>query len=92
MGGLPAVLSCWLLLWLGDLAPLIQWTVSILVTAIWLGCGVAIRSRVNFPLRTIGNLVSAIREGDYSLRSRENYPVDALGEVMRVDRAAFRVE
>ncbi len=83
MGGLPAVLSCWLLLWLGNLAPLVQWTVSILVTAIWLGCGVAIRSQVNFPLRTIGNLVGAIREGDYSLRSRENYPVDALGEVMR---------
>jgi two-component system, NtrC family, nitrogen regulation sensor histidine kinase NtrY len=82
-GGFPAVISCLLLLWLGDLAPLARWTVSILVIAIWVGCGVAIRSRVSFPLRTIGNLVGAIREGDYSLRSAESYPVDALGEVMR---------
>jgi two-component system, NtrC family, nitrogen regulation sensor histidine kinase NtrY len=83
IGGFPAVISCFLLLWLGNVAPLVRWTVSILVIAIWVGCGVAIRSRVSFPLRTIGNLVGAIREGDYSLRSRESYPVDALGEVMR---------
>jgi two-component system nitrogen regulation sensor histidine kinase NtrY len=44
---------------------------------------VAIRNHVSFSLRTIGNLVSAIREGDYSVRSREGYQADALGEVMR---------
>ena len=83
MGGFPAVISCSLLLWLGNFAPPVQWTVSILVIAIWVGCGIAIRGHVSFPLRTISNLVGAIREGDYSLRSRETYPVDALGEVMR---------
>lgn len=83
IGGFPAIISCLLLLWLGDLAPIVRWPVSILVIAIWVGCAAAIGGRVSFPLRTIANLVGAIREGDYSLRSRESYPVDALGEVMR---------
>jgi two-component system nitrogen regulation sensor histidine kinase NtrY len=83
LGGFPALIGCLLLLWLGNLPPLVQWPVSILVIVIWLGCGVAIRNHVSFSLRTIGNLVSAIREGDYSVRSREGYQVDAFGEVMR---------
>jgi len=72
-----------MLLWLGNWPSLVQWTVSSLVIAVWLCCGAAIRGRVSFPLRTIGNLVAAIREGDYSLRSREGHQDDALGEVMR---------
>jgi two-component system, NtrC family, nitrogen regulation sensor histidine kinase NtrY len=83
LGAFPAVIACLMLLWLGNWPSLVQWTVSSLVIAVWLCCGAAIRGRVSFPLRTIGNLVAAIREGDYSLRSREGHQDDALGEVMR---------
>jgi nitrogen fixation/metabolism regulation signal transduction histidine kinase len=38
---------------------------------------------VVFPLRTLSNLLAALREGDFSVRGRSPRPDDALGEVMR---------
>ena len=35
-----------------------------------------------YPLQTLSNLLSALREEDYSLRARDARPDDALGEVM----------
>ena len=36
-----------------------------------------------FPLRTLSNLLEALREGDYSIRARGAEIDDALGEVMQ---------
>ena len=36
-----------------------------------------------FPLRTLSNLLAALREGDFSIRARGAHRDDALGEVMR---------
>ena len=60
-----------------------QWTFSVLVVGVWLGCIVAVRERVVYPMQTLTNLLGALREGDYSLRSRRARRDDALGEVMR---------
>jgi nitrogen fixation/metabolism regulation signal transduction histidine kinase len=38
--------------------------------------------QVTFPLRTLSNLLTALREEDYSLRARSPNPEDALGDVM----------
>jgi nitrogen fixation/metabolism regulation signal transduction histidine kinase len=35
------------------------------------------------PLRTLANLLEAMREGDYSIRARGARNEDALGEVMQ---------
>src|ERR1700750_516067 len=66
LGGFPALIGCLLLIWLEYCTPLVQCPASPRVIVIWLSCGVASRNHVSFSLRTIGNLVSAIREGDYS--------------------------
>ena len=60
----------------------VQWTFGVLVVGVWLGCAVAVRERIIYPMQTLTNLLSALREGDYSLRSRRARRDDALGEVM----------
>ena len=79
-GGLPAVLTSMIFLWGGDYTPRTQWTVSVLLVGCWLGFAFALRERVVYPLRTISNLLAALREGDFSLRARATR--DVLGEVM----------
>jgi nitrogen fixation/metabolism regulation signal transduction histidine kinase len=54
-----------------------------MVVGIWVGCVMAARERILFPLRTLSNLLAALREGDYSLRAASARRADVLGEVMR---------
>jgi two-component system, NtrC family, nitrogen regulation sensor histidine kinase NtrY len=42
----------------------------------------AIHAQVVYPLRTLSNLISALREEDYSIRARGARRDDAMGEVM----------
>ncbi len=81
--GLPGAVVCLVLLWVGDWTAKVQWTFSVLVVGMWLGCALAVRERVIYPMQTLSNLLNALREGDYSLRSRRARRDDALGEVMR---------
>jgi nitrogen fixation/metabolism regulation signal transduction histidine kinase len=83
LAGLPgSAIALWLL-WSGDYATKVQWTLSVLISGAWLGFAMAARERVVFPLQTISNLLGALREGDFSVRGRSPRPDDALGEVMR---------
>ena len=82
-GGLPGVVACVTLLWVGDWTPKVRWTFSALAVGTWLGCVAAVRERVVYPMQTLTNLLAALREGDYSLRSRRARRDDALGDVMR---------
>ena len=81
VAGLPAVTATALLLWHGDYSERLRWTVMALVLVFWLAFSFAVRERVIFPLRTLSNLLAALREGDYSLRARAAKD-DAMGEVM----------
>ena len=72
LAGLPGSLVALLLLWTGDYSAKLQWTLTLLVLAGWLGFAFAVRERVAFPLRTVANLLAALREGDYSLRARRS--------------------
>lgn len=80
--GLPAVLVAVLLLWLGNYSSATRWTLGFLVVGFWLGAAFSLRSNLVYPLQTLSNLLSALREEDYSLRARDARPDDALGEVM----------
>jgi len=83
--GLPAVIAALVLLWIADYTPKVQWTVTVLILAIWGACASSIRERAASPLRTLANLLEAMREGDYSIRGRGTgaYEAeDALAEVM----------
>ena len=81
--GFPAVLVCTLMLWLGAYTARMQWTLTVLVVGAWLGFCFSLRERVASPLRTLANLLEAIREGDYSIRARGGKSDDAMGEVMQ---------
>ncbi len=81
--GLPGVMVSLVVLWAGDWTLKVQWTFSLLVVAVWLGCVFAVRERIIYPMQTLTNLLAALREGDYSLRSRRARRDDALGDVMR---------
>ncbi|MDQ2776177.1 MAG: ATP-binding protein [Acidobacteriota bacterium] len=82
-GGLPAVAASLLLLFVGGHSARLQWTIAPLIIGLWLGFCFAARERVANPLRTLANLLEAIREGDYSIRARVENPNEPLGEVMQ---------
>src|SRR5579862_3385012 len=85
MAGLPGSLVALFMLWLYEPTPSAraQWTLTVLIVGLWMGFAFAVRERVVFPLQTISNLLSALREGDFSVRGRAGAFDDALGEVMR---------
>ena len=80
--GLPAVVTCLVLLFTGTFESRTQWTLTVLIVGCWLGFCLAVRDRVASPLRTLANLLEAMREGDYSIRARVANPDEAMGEVM----------
>ncbi|MBV9612623.1 MAG: ATP-binding protein [Acidobacteriaceae bacterium] len=81
-GGLPGVLVCIILLAVGGFSGRTQWTLDLLVILCWLGFCFAARGRVAGPLRTLANLLEAMREGDYSIRGRVDNAKEPMGEVM----------
>ncbi len=79
---LPAVIVSMVIIWTGDYTAKVQWTLTLLILGFWVGFSAAIRERVASPLRTLANLLEAMREGDYSIRARSARNEDALGDVM----------
>ncbi|MBM4028451.1 MAG: PAS domain-containing sensor histidine kinase, partial [Planctomycetes bacterium] len=70
------------LLWQCDYSTQTRLTFAGLILFIWLATALTLRNKVAFPLRTLSNLIGALREGDYSLRIRGARLDDALGEVI----------
>ncbi len=81
--GLPAVIAVIILLAVGGFSAREQSTIEIVVVLCWLGFAFAARGRVAGPLRTLANLLEAMREGDYSIRARVENPNEPMGEVMQ---------
>lgn len=82
LAGLPAVLfAMGVLIW-GDYEPKVQWTLGLLIVGFWLGYGFATRELVVRPLQTMANLLTALREGDFSTRARGANRDEPLGDVM----------
>src|SRR5688572_6144922 len=77
--GLPATIVALLLLWKGEFAPRVQWTLGVLLVLLWLGFAFATQERVVRPLQTLSNMLAALREGDFSIRARGPSVDDALG-------------
>lgn len=81
--GFPGALVALVMLWTGDYSSKVQWTLTVFVISFWLGFAYALRERVVMPLQTLSNLLSALREGDYSIRGRSVNKDDPLGDVVR---------
>lgn len=81
--GLPAVVFAGWVIGTGDYTPKAMWTLGLVIGGAWLGFGLAVRERIASPLRTVSNLLEAIREGDYSIRATGAAGSDSLAEVMQ---------
>ncbi|HKR62460.1 MAG TPA: ATP-binding protein [Thermoanaerobaculia bacterium] len=60
-----------------------SWSVAILALLSFAILFLAVRAQIEYPLRTLANLISALREEDYSIRARGARRTDAMGEVAR---------
>src|SRR5690606_6145034 len=67
-GGVPGVATALSLLWTGDFAPRNQWTLSLFLVVSWAILVATLRERTIRPIQTLANLLSALHEGDYSMR------------------------
>ncbi|HYK01514.1 MAG TPA: ATP-binding protein [Thermoanaerobaculia bacterium] len=78
----PVVITALLLAFLGDFPAKVQWTVLAVITVSVLAVTFYLHENLVYPLRTLSNLITALREEDYSLRARHTKRDDALGEAM----------
>ena len=81
--GLGGTVVALILLWTGAYSSRLQWTLTVLMVFAWLSFAFSAQNRVVFPLRTVSNLLAALREGDFSIRARGASHDDVLGEVLR---------
>ena len=86
LSGLPAVIVALCFLWIGldGHVPTskVQLTLTLLIAGCWFGFAAAAQNRVVRPLQTMANLLSALREGDFSVRARGANRDEPLGDVM----------
>lgn len=82
LAGLGGVLLAMSLLLLGDFSPRFRWTFGILLVGLWLGFALAAQEAVIRPLQTLANLLSALREEDFSFRARGTHGDDSLSQAM----------
>jgi two-component system nitrogen regulation sensor histidine kinase NtrY len=78
---LPGVLTALVLLLIVDMPPQVRVAIAGFIASTTFLLLAIMRDRVLFPLRTMSNLVGAIREGDFSLRARRESDDDPLGEL-----------
>lgn len=81
--GFPGVATALGFLWIADQPAGLRWSLAVGIAGFWLAMSFSLRNRVAAPLRTLANLLEALREGDYSIRARSVRSDDALGEAMR---------
>ena len=80
--GLVGSLIAMLLLWTSDHSIQTQVLLTVLILLLWIGFAFGLKAKVVYHLRTLSNLLEALREGDYSMRIRGASRDDALGELI----------
>lgn len=81
LSGIIGILIALVLLWTGSFQLSTQLLLTFLILLCWIGFALTVTNKVAFPLRTILNIVGALREGDYSMRLRGARRDDAMGEL-----------
>jgi two-component system, NtrC family, nitrogen regulation sensor histidine kinase NtrY len=80
--GAPAVGLALILVWTGPYSLKAQWSLTLVLLLTWWWLAANLRFRVVRPLQTLANLLSALREGDFSLRAHQPPESDALAQVV----------
>ncbi len=83
LAGFPGSVIALYLLWTGGHSGKVFWTLTLLIASVWLFAAFSVREKVAGPLRTVANLLEAMRQGDFSIRARDALGGDALSEVMQ---------
>jgi two-component system nitrogen regulation sensor histidine kinase NtrY len=78
----PLAVACLLLVWVGDFPEVVLWTIVLLIVISLAIVTWAMREVIVYPLRTLVNVVSAMREEDYTQRGREAADGTIFGDVM----------
>jgi len=78
----PAAVIATAVLWTGPFSTQTRWTLSVVLVLAVLAFAHSARQRVVRSLQTVSNLLSALREGDFSMRGRSSRADDTLGQVM----------
>lgn len=81
-GAVPALLLATLLLPRLGFADSVDRLIVVLLLGVWIGFAVAIYRATVEPLRSIANLLEALRGGDYAVRGRHARKGDALGDIV----------
>jgi two-component system nitrogen regulation sensor histidine kinase NtrY len=81
-GGLPALLLAIILLRGAPIADSVFRLAVVLLLAAWAGFAIAVHKTTVEPLRSIANLLEALRGGDYAIRGRHGRKGDALGDIV----------
>src|SRR5688572_7507261 len=81
-GGLPALLTAFLLLRDAPIADSVLRLLVVILVGAWLGFAIAVHKATVEPLRSIANLLEALRGGDYAIRGRHGRKGDALGDIV----------
>jgi two-component system nitrogen regulation sensor histidine kinase NtrY len=81
-GGAPALALAAALVGGAAPAPPVAAALLALAAAFWLTCAIVLHRGAAFRLRTVSNLLAALREGDYSFRVRGGTRQDAFGELV----------
>ncbi len=79
---MPALLTLLVVIWSHEQLRAWAMLVSIVVSVTTVLFALELRRRAIYPLRTLSNLLEALREGDYSLRGSAARRGDAIGEVV----------
>lgn len=77
----PAFVLAAVLLWQAKFSPGAAWTLLGGVAFLSLIAGALLMEEIIRPLQTLANVVSSLRESDYSFRARGARQLDALGEL-----------
>jgi nitrogen fixation/metabolism regulation signal transduction histidine kinase len=82
LSGLPAMVVALVLIWHKEWTSMTKGTLAGILIVVWLIFAYTTRERVIRPLQTLSNLLSSLREGDFSFRGRGARRFDPLGEVI----------
>ena len=69
--GVPATATALVLTWSADPPPLTGWLTTFGLIGFALTLPAVLYRHVVYPLRTVGNMLVALREGDFSIRARQ---------------------
>jgi two-component system, NtrC family, nitrogen regulation sensor histidine kinase NtrY len=81
LSGAPGVILSFLLLWKSQYSLDHKIESSLLLCLLWLGLSVSTRDSVVNSLRVLSNVVSAVKDEDFSFRAKRAVQGDALGDL-----------